>query len=71
MISGNAGYDNFRKLNSSSVRKDTDNVNDKKMTINTTANNATPIKFSITILVSYRGCTWHHTRLNVLPISKN
>lgn len=52
MITGNAGYDNFRKLNSSSLRNDTNNYNDKKLPISTTTeNNAAPIELSIFILI--------------------
>lgn len=52
MITGNAGYDNFQKLNSSSFRNDTENYNYKKLPINsTTENNAAPIELSVIILV--------------------
>lgn len=52
MIRGNAEYDNFRKLNSSSRHDDSKNYNDKKLPINaTTENNAAPIELSIIILI--------------------
>lgn len=52
MIRGNAEYDNFRKLNSSSRLDDSKNYNDKKLPINTTTeNNAAPIELSIIILI--------------------
>lgn len=71
MISGNVGYDNFCKLNLFFVRKDIDNVNDKKMMINIIVNNVVLIKFFIIIFVLYWGCMWYYIRLNVLLILKN
>lgn len=52
MNTGNAGYNNFRKLNSTFLRNDAENYNDKKLPINTTTeNNAAPIELSVIILV--------------------
>lgn len=52
MNTGNAGYNNFRKLNSSFLRNDAKNYNDKKLPINTTTeNSAAPIELSVIILV--------------------
>lgn len=52
MATGNVGYDTFQKLNTSFLQHDTENYNDKKLSIDSTIeNNVAPIQLSIIILV--------------------
>lgn len=52
MSTGNVGNDNFQKLNSSTFQNETENYNDKRLSINATSeSNVASVQLSIIILI--------------------